>query len=60
MKKFEFKKINIDPTKILGVTVTVLGVVTTILQSKADDNNRKAMKEELKKEIFDELTSTKD
>lgn len=48
-------KFNLDPTKILSVTVTALGVVGTLLSSKVDSNARKAMKAELKEEITKEL-----
>lgn len=59
MKKINIKKpnINLDAGKLLGVTITVLGVVTTILSNKADEYNRKAMKDELKTELLKELTS---
>ena len=34
---------------------TVLGVVGTLLSSKVDSNNRKAMKSEIKDELMKEL-----
>lgn len=49
-------KIKFDPAKILSVTVTVLGVAGTLLASKVDSNNRKAMKSELKDELIKELS----
>lgn len=49
-------KFKMDPTKVLSVTATLLGVAGTLLSNKVDANNRKAMKEELKKELMRELT----
>lgn len=49
--------IKIDAGKVLGLTITVLGVVGTILSGKADEYNRKAMKDEIKQELIKELTS---
>ena len=51
-------KIKIDLTKILNVTVTVLGVVGTLLASKVEANNRKVMKDELKEELLKEITKS--
>ena len=51
-------KIKIDPTKILNVVVTILGVVGTLLASKVDDNNRKVMKDELKEELLEEIAKS--
>lgn len=51
-------KIKIDPTKILNVAVTVLGVVGTLLASKVDANNRKVMKDELKEELLGEIAKS--
>ena len=52
-------KFKIDPAKLLSVTVTVLGVVGTLLASKVQSNDRKAMKAELKEELIKELTPDK-
>lgn len=51
------KKIKIDPAKALSVTVTALGVVGTLLASKVQSNDRKAMKAELKDELLKDLTN---
>ena len=59
MKKFNLPKISIDRGKALGLLVTGLGVVVTILNSEVESNNRKTMKDELKKELLEELTSPK-
>ena len=48
-------KLKIDSAKALSIGVTVLGVVGTLLSSKVDTNNRKAMKAEMKKELLKEL-----
>lgn len=49
-------KIKIDPAKALSVTVTILGIAGTLLTGKVEENNRKAMKSELKDELLKELT----
>lgn len=51
------KKFKIDPAKALSVTVTALGVVGTLLASKVQANDRKAMKAELKDELLKDLTN---
>lgn len=51
MKKFE-----IDPAKVLSVTVTVLGIAGTLLSNKVEGNNRKKMKAEIKDELVKELS----
>lgn len=53
-------KFKLDPTKALSITVTVLGVVGTLLSSKVHANETKAMKAELKDELMKELLSDKD
>lgn len=53
------KKIKIDPAKILSTTVTVLGVVGMLLSNKAEENAKKKMKEDLKKEILEDISQSK-
>lgn len=48
-------KFKMDPTKVLSITATVLGIVGTLLSNKVESNNRKNLKSELKKEIMKEL-----
>lgn len=48
---------KIDTGKILGLLVTGLGVVATLLSGKAEDVNRQIMKDELKKELLEELSN---
>lgn len=52
-----FKKITsqFNKTKALSVGVTLLGLAGTILSGKIEDYNRQDLKEELKKEVLDEL-----
>lgn len=47
---------NVDSAKLLSLTVTALGVIGTLLSSKVQSNDRKALKEELKSELLKELT----
>ena len=51
----KIKEIKIDPAKVLSVTVTALGVAGTLLATKVQANERKAMKAELKDELMKEL-----
>ena len=46
---------KLDSAKILSISVTVLGVLGTILSNKVQANDRKAMKLELKNELLEEL-----
>lgn len=48
-------KFKMDPTKLLSIGVTILGIAGTLLSNKVDANNRKNMKSELKEEIMKEL-----
>ena len=48
-------KLKIDGTKALSIGATALAVVGTLLSSKVDSNNRKAMKSEIKEELMKEL-----
>lgn len=50
-------KLKIDGAKALSIGVAVLGVAGTLLSSKVDSNNRKAMKAELKDELIKELNN---
>lgn len=52
-----FKKLTsqFNKTKALSVGVTLLGLAGTILSGKIEDYNRQDLKEELKKEVLDEL-----
>lgn len=52
-------KIKIDSAKVLSIAVTALGVAGTLLSNKVQANDRKAMKEELKKELLNEISKDK-
>lgn len=52
-------KIKFDSGKALNVAVVALSVAGTILGSKVKSNESKAMKEELKKDILEELNKKK-
>ena len=54
-KEMNVMKLKIDGAKVLSIGVTMLGVVGTLLSSKVDSNNRKAMKSEIKDELMKEL-----
>ena len=51
-------KFKIDPTKVLSIAVTVLGIAGTLLSNMVESNNRKTMKSELKDEIMKELAKS--
>lgn len=57
-----FKDVKIDPSRVLGLTVTVLGVATTLLTNKMEDHKMKGLKEEVKNDILKEIkkSSTND
>lgn len=50
-----FKNIKIDSTKVLGLTVTVLGLAGTLLSNKMEDQKMKDLKSELKDDILKEI-----
>lgn len=49
-------KFKFDSAKVLSIGVTALGVIGTLLSTKVHDNEQKAMKAELKKELLKELS----
>ena len=48
---------KVDGAKVLSIAVTALGVAGTLLSTKVESNNRKALKDQLKQELIDELTN---
>ena len=52
-------KIKFDSAKVLSIAATALGVVGTLLSSKVQSNEMKAMKAELKEELLKEMTQSK-
>lgn len=48
-------RIKFDTSKILSLAVTILGVAGTLLSSKVESDNRKAMKDELLNELKKDL-----
>ena len=55
----KFKDIKFDGTKVLPFVVTTMGIVGGLLSMVVDKNNRNTMKDELRKEILDEITKSK-
>lgn len=51
-------KFKSNSAKILGLAASGLGLVVTLISSKAEDANRKEMKAELKEEILKELSNS--
>ena len=51
----EFIDVKIDSTKILGLTVTVLGLAGTLLSNKMEDQKMKDLRSELKDDILKEI-----
>lgn len=49
------KDVKIDSTKVLGLTVTVLGLAGTLLSNKIEENKMKDLKSELKDELLKEI-----
>ena len=50
-----FKDIKIDPTKVLGIAVTALGVAGTLLSNKLEDRKINDLKSELKDDILKQI-----
>ena len=50
-----FKDIKIDPTKVLGIAVTALGIAGTLLSNKLEDRKMNDLKSELKDDILKKI-----
>ena len=50
-----FKDIKIDPTKVLGIAVTALGLAGTLLSNKLEDRKMNDLKSELKDDILKQI-----
>ena len=50
-----FKDIKIDPTKVLGIAVTALGIAGTLLSNKLEDRKMNDPKSELKDDILKQI-----
>lgn len=50
-----FKDIKIDPTKVLGIAVTALGIAGTLLSNKLEDRKMNDLKIELKDDILKQI-----
>lgn len=50
-----FKDIKIDPTRVLGIAVTALGVAGTLLSNKLEDHKMNDLKSELKDDILKQI-----
>lgn len=50
-----FKDIKIDPTKVLGIAVTALGIAGTLLSNKLEDRKMNDLKSELKDDILNQI-----
>ena len=50
-----FKDIKIDPTKVLGIAVTALGIAGTLLSNKLEDRKINDLKSELKDDILKQI-----
>lgn len=53
--KNPFKDVKIDSNKVLGLTVTILGLAGTLLSTKVEENKMKDLKSELKDELMKEI-----
>lgn len=50
-----FRDIKIDPTKVLGIAVTALGIAGTLLSNKLEDRKMNDLKSELKDDILKQI-----
>lgn len=51
-------KVKVNP-KVLSILVSGLGVAGAVLSSIVEKNEKNALKDELRKEILDEISKTK-
>lgn len=50
-----FSKLFADPSKLIGIGMAGLGLAQMLLTNKQQSYERNAMKDELRKEILDDL-----
>ena len=50
-----FKDIKIDPTKVLGIAVTALGIAGTLLSGKLEESKMKDLKDEVTKDVLKQI-----
>lgn len=52
-------KFKMDSTKVLSITLTVIGIAGTLLSNVVDSRNRENMKSEITEEIMEKLLKNK-
>ena len=52
-------KFKVDKTKLLSMTITLIGIGGTILSSIDESNKQKKMKSEIVEEVMNELLKNK-
>ena len=50
-----FKDVKVDPTKVLGIAVTAIGLAGTLLSNKLEDRKMKDLKDEVTKDILKQI-----
>ena len=50
-----FKDVKVDPTRVLGIAVTAIGLAGTLLSNKLEDRKMKDLKDEVTKDILKQI-----
>lgn len=50
-----FKDVKVDPTKVLGIAVTAIGLAGTLLSNKLEDRKMKDLKDEVTKDVLKQI-----
>lgn len=50
-----FKDVKVDPTRVLGIAVTAIGLAGTLLSNKLEDRKMKDLKDEVTKDVLKQI-----
>lgn len=50
-----FKDVKVDPTRVLGIAVTAIGLAGTLLSNKLEDHKMKNLKDEVTKDVLKQI-----
>ena len=50
-----FKDVKVDPTRVLGLAVTAIGLAGTLLSNKLEDRKMKDLKDEVTKDVLKQI-----
>lgn len=49
------KDVKVDPTRVLGIAVTAIGLAGTLLSNKLEDRKMKDLKDEVTKDVLKQI-----